>query len=144
MLASATAQAERILGDRAAAEDVAAEAVTRVVEGKPEHLLPLIVHGLAVDEYRRRGKEIPAGFLRDDNLELSQGQPLSFEDAEFHADFDTVLRELEEPERDAFILTELRGLTVREAADVLDTSKDTVHRRAERARLTVREELLSD
>lgn len=35
----------------------------------------------------------------------------------------------------------LRGLTTREAADVLDTSYVTVHRRAEAARLTVQKEI---
>ena len=53
------------------------------------------------------------------------------------------LRVLGQEERDAFILTELRGLTEREAADVLDSSQPTVHRRAEAARNYIRRELIA-
>lgn len=53
------------------------------------------------------------------------------------------LRVLGQDERDAFILTELRGLTEREAADVLDSSQPTVHRRAEAARNYIRRELIA-
>lgn len=53
------------------------------------------------------------------------------------------LRTLSQEERDAFILTELRGLPVRDAALVIGTSKDTVHRRAEVARNFVKGALSS-
>ncbi len=53
------------------------------------------------------------------------------------------LRQLDAEARDAFILTELRGLTEREAAGVLDMSQPTVHRRAEAARNYIREELIA-
>ncbi|MDE2101492.1 MAG: hypothetical protein KGL39_29875 [Patescibacteria group bacterium] len=53
------------------------------------------------------------------------------------------LRVLGQDERDAFILTELRGLTEREAANVLDSSQPTVHRRAEAARNYIRRELIA-
>jgi RNA polymerase sigma-70 factor (ECF subfamily) len=140
-LERATEQAQRILGDRASAEDVASEAVTRIAEGADAEHLGLIVHGLAVDEYRRRGKEFPvdAQVLLDT---LDQVDAWTIEDVRFHADFDRAVRVLPEPERDAFILTDLRGLTQREAADVLDTSQMTTQRRAERARQTIREEIL--
>jgi len=54
--------------------------------------------------------------------------------------YDSLLK-LNGEERDAWILTELRGLTVREAADVLGTSFKTIHRRAEAARNYMQKEL---
>jgi RNA polymerase sigma factor (sigma-70 family) len=72
---------------------------------------------------------------------LGGASALTFEDAEFRYDFDLAVRGLPENERDAFIVTELRGLSEREAADVLDTSQPTVHRRAEAARNQLREEI---
>jgi RNA polymerase sigma factor (sigma-70 family) len=62
---------------------------------------------------------------------------------ELSATLNDSLHRLDAQARDAFILTELRGLTEREAADVLDTSQPTVHRRAEAARNYIREELIA-
>ena len=106
--------------------------------------LGLIVNAVAVDEMRaRRYRPSPYG--------LKPGQPEeplwcgvvpeTSPRRSFRAAFDTALRGLPEDERDAFILIELRGLTSREAAGVLDTSHMTIHRRAESARLQVREEI---
>lgn len=100
-----------------------------------------------MDEYRRRLTEIPSGLdlahltdaLGDDALAL--GRPLTIEAVDFQHDFDRALRALPAPERDAFILTQLRGLTVRDAADELDVSYRTVARRAESARTLIREEI---
>lgn len=63
------------------------------------------------------------------------------ETAIFRADFDRAVRQLPEDERSAFALTELRGLTVREAAGVLGESRSTIQRRCEAARTYLREEL---
>ena len=63
---------------------------------------------------------------------------VTLEDAEFRADFDHALRELPPQERDAFILTELRGLTVREASSHLDLGKTRTADLAEAARLKIR------
>ncbi len=60
---------------------------------------------------------------------------------DFREAFDGALRALPGDEQEAFILTELRGLSSREAEGVLGTSYRTIHRRAENARLTVRKEL---
>jgi len=106
------------------------------------------VNGLLIDHYRtdshRREHEIPSGLGNvDGDLALTSVDPhtLTLEDVEFRHDFDLALRNLDEDQRDAFIVTELRGLTEREAADVLDTSQPTVHRRAEAARNQLREEI---
>lgn len=142
---SAVAQARRILGDTAGAEDVATEAIVRVASnGQADTALPLIVYGLAVDEYRRRMKQVPSGLLDvepevDD--QLARVVPETLDRAEFRADFDRAVRGLAESERAVFILTELRGLTVREAADVLGLPKSTVADRLQAARTFIREEL---
>lgn len=44
-----------------------------------------------------------------------------------------------ELDRQAWILTEMRGLTHREAAPLLGVDHTTVHRRAERARTNLKE-----
>ena len=51
----------------------------------------------------------------------------------------TGLRQVEYLDRNAFILTELRGLTTYEAADVLGIDQSTVSRRADRARRHIKE-----
>ena len=52
----------------------------------------------------------------------------------FRADFDRAFRALPRPLAEAFTLTELRGLTARDAAAVLSLSQPTVTRRAVLAR----------
>lgn len=140
--------AAKVIGE-AGAEDVAMEAMVRagqmLEDGVPleevGELVTVIAYGLAVDEYRRG--ESPAGLGMDDQLgALLDARAVSdFEAAEFDVLFDSGVRALEDEQRDAFILTDLRGLTVREAAGVLRTSYPTVHRRAEVARTLLREEL---
>jgi len=103
-------------------------------------LVPVIAYGLAVDEYRRDARETPVDPKEARDL-LKPGAILTGEAWRFGTDFDAAVRTLTTHERDAFTLTELRGLTVRKAADVLDTSRMTVHRRAESARVQLREEL---
>lgn len=148
LMESAIRQAQRILGDRHAAEDVAAEAVGRLLAGSKREHFKLIVHGLTVDAYRRLKRELPVeprtalpGLEEAGADVLMHGRPATLEDVEFRVAFDQVLRALPEMERDAFILTELRGLTERDAAAVLGVHQSTVHRRAEAARNFIREEI---
>jgi RNA polymerase sigma factor (sigma-70 family) len=145
----ATRQAQRVLGDIHSSEDVAAEAVTRLIAGKDPDYLGIIVHGLAVDEYRRRGREVPSGNLGGsddrrgllDTDHLPHVQYLTPEADRFRRGFDAGVRALPDAEREAFLLTAVRGLTVREAEDVLGTPKSEVHRRAETARTFLKESL---
>lgn len=51
----------------------------------------------------------------------------------------TGLSDVEYLDRNAFILTELRGLSTYEAADVLGIDQSTVSRRADRARRHIKE-----
>lgn len=105
-------------------------------------LLNRIVDGLLIDAYRRRNlsREFPVGLLHELDG-LANGSYEIPEEPSFPDEFDEAVRGLGDPERDAFILTELRGLTVRETADVLDSSKSTVARRAEAATHSIREEI---
>jgi RNA polymerase sigma factor (sigma-70 family) len=137
------------------AEDIVGKAFTRLAEKLEDTpvkdgpaLLGSIVSGLLIDHYRamdfRRANETPVGLQTelDDELREQRGVPTFTVDTyEFQKDFDSAIRGLDPDDRDAFIVTELRGLPVREAADVLATSKDTVHRRAEAARTIIRQEV---
>ena len=105
----------------------------------PAGLLHSIAEGLAIDSFRKSHRES----LRQEKLEnLGALRPVgSQEPSTFLTDFDRAVRAVPEPERASFILTELRGLTEREAAGVLGLSHMTVNRRAANARLLVREAL---
>jgi RNA polymerase sigma factor (sigma-70 family) len=150
---------ERRTGDPAAAEDIAssaAEALVRRIEADGidavynlEGLFRVIAHGLWVDYVRDNFvgevdelllRESPIG-LSDELDKFAQQRTRTYEDATFAQDFDAALRGLEEPERDVFILTDLRGLSQRAAGAVLGVSQPTVQARADAARALIREEL---
>jgi len=117
------------------------------MDGKDRKNFKLIVHGLAVDAYRKLQREQPwdmneLGENEDEYDILLQQQPLTFEQVEFRADFDQALRALPiELDRQAFLLTTVRGLTYREAAEILDIDHTSVFRHAERARAQIKEAL---
>lgn len=144
-----TALAGSILRGLADPADAVAAALERLIEegsadtGRFEKLVYNEAHSLRTKTLRDRRREEPIGLLPDlAELEESlarSGRGLPF----FGTTFDSAVRGLHEDERVAFIVTELRGLPTREAADVLGASHMTVHRRAESARATIREELLA-
>lgn len=85
---------------------------------------------------------------RDKRVELDEVEPLlggraipTADDIIFRADFDRAFRHLPRELAAAFALTELRGLTERETAEVLGIAQSTVNRRCEAARTLLREEL---
>lgn len=136
-----TARLARKVG-REDAEDIVMQAFVRLgerLEREPVKdapaLLGTIITGLLKNHYRdsdaRATRETPVGEFHD---ELHPVHDLTLDDLEFSEDLDAALRGLDEDIRDAFILTELRGLTLREAGDVLGVDNTTVMRRAERAR----------
>lgn len=145
-----TTLAHSILRGLADPADAVAAALERmVVEGSadPARFKALVAseaRTLRTKTLRTRRQEAPIGLLTDlaeleESLATGRGLPLSL--ASFPEDFDYAVRGLPESERDAFILTALRGLTTREAADVLDVSHMTVARRADAARDRLGEEL---
>jgi DNA-directed RNA polymerase specialized sigma24 family protein len=146
------ALAHSILRGLADPADAVASALERLVaEGSAdaerfERLVSSEARTLRTKTLRNRRQEEPIGLIPDlaeleESLATGRGLPLSL--ASFPEDFDYAVRGLPESERDAFILTDLRGLTVREAADVLDVSKSTVDRWADAARDLLGEELTS-
>lgn len=91
-------------------------------------------------EVTRWRRETPVGLMYDE--EYDRYPPLDLDTLEFRRDFDAAVRALPEPERDAFILTELRGLSARAASGYLGTSPDTAERRAGAAHTLIRKELI--
>lgn len=151
------------LPDRGDAEDFVADTFVMFIEhaevGSPEHLLRVVAKRLLINEYRRKGirkvdldtrkwpgvedrQAIPLREQIDGGDSLLPNEPFaSMEDQLFASDFDGALRDLDQPERDAFLLTELRGLPSREAAALLGISHTTVVSRRELATATVRKEI---
>ena len=127
----------KVLSDSETAEDLTAESFAQlaaaykrgtVANGKA--LLRRIAQARLVDEIRRRQEnpELPVGDMYD----MEEGEPifaslrnLTAEMDEFREEFDSAVRSLDGT-RDAFILTELRGLSTHEAAPILGVSQPTV------------------
>lgn len=139
-------QAERIVG--ADAEDVVHEAFVRIARavedsGKTSEdaaaMLNMTVRNLALNHLRD---------LREEPMELTtitgmidSPRPLTAERGMFVTDFNEALRALPEDQAQAFILTEIRGLSQREAGEILEVSAMAINRRAEAARRTLAREL---
>jgi RNA polymerase sigma factor (sigma-70 family) len=144
----------RMLKNRADAEEVTAEAFTRLAARdsepqNPEGLLWVISRGIAIDRLRRRDLGIettcdPETLIWHEENQIGKGRfdgVADLREAESRADLTTALKALDPDDREAWALTELRGLTTREAAAVTGASHMTISRRAERARLTLTKEL---
>lgn len=126
-------------------EDLASEAFARLARSggsEPEHLWKAGLQALT-DWTRNRNTRPdiltaePVGADRD-------GEATSFatlDTAMFRADFDRAFRALPRPMAEAFALTTIRGLTVREASAHLGVPYQTLSRRANLARAILKEEL---
>ena len=68
-------------------------------------------------------------------------RPITLNESLFGLEFDAAVRELPKPERDAFILTELRGLSAHEAAPYLGVTQPTVSTRRLTALQSLRDAL---
>jgi RNA polymerase sigma factor (sigma-70 family) len=91
------------------------------------------------------GLDASALLDNDDALAEQLGyRGLTPERDRFAAAFDNAVRSLSPKQREAFILTQLRGATQREAADMLGIAQRTVSERVERATLAVREALIEE
>ena len=138
-------------------QDVVSQAFLRLSDqlerGKSMNDLRLRVwamaHGLAANLRRdmARRSEDAVGLLSDleriEEENLAQGRSLDFDTQKFRDGFDAAVRSLPKRDRDAFILTDLRGLGQAEAASVLGVSQQTISRRRESALTFIREELLA-
>lgn len=123
------------------AEEVVAQAAVRLINGPDatKDLLRLMALNLAINlvNQRKRRAELDAEISP-----LYAGQVhMTIEGAMFRADFDRAFRRLPTPEAEAFALIELRGLTVRETAEVTGVPRQTIQRRCEAARNFLKEAL---
>jgi RNA polymerase sigma-70 factor (ECF subfamily) len=126
---------------RETAEDIVSEAFAALAahHGEPgPDLLHRVIRNKVVDHLRRE-KAAP------DTVPLSGALGAGSFTPHRHAllarDITEALAELPDEEREAWILTELRGLTVRSAADELGVHYATVSRRAEAARAHIERRL---
>ena len=140
----------RRLGEQDA-DDFVQESLTRLLGRtgvvNPRALLFRIANGLLVDEYRRRERApeiVSWEALIGDGAQLDhlpEFQTYDFDDATFAAVHDRAVRAFDPATRDAYIVTDLRGLSPREAEPMLGTSHTTVNARRESARADIRKEL---
>jgi RNA polymerase sigma factor (sigma-70 family) len=142
----------RIMKNRADAEEATAEAFTVIARmGTPprdaEALLWTVAQRRAFDTLRRRDREMlvsPSNLLDIEASEHGYGRWDGIADipeTEARVALTQAMSALDDIDRDAWALTELRGLTTYEAAEVLGVYQPTASRRAERARLTLKENL---
>jgi DNA-directed RNA polymerase specialized sigma24 family protein len=131
--------------DAEAGEDLASEAFARLASrgaASPELLWRVGLNALT--DYRRNAAGRP-DFLTTvavgDPDRDGEARGFTIEQALFRADFDRAFRALPRRLAEAFTITELRGLTVREASATLGVDFTTVHRRAALARAILKEEL---
>jgi RNA polymerase sigma factor (sigma-70 family) len=144
----------KFMNNSADAEEITADAFAKLATldetpHNPEGLLWVIARGLAIDRLRHRDLGVetlcsPDTLAWHEESELGRGRfdgIADIREAESRADLTLALAELDETDRAAWALTELRGLTTYEAAEVLGVSQPTASRRAERARLALKGDL---
>lgn len=136
-----------LTGDRVLSEDVLQEVFLRVhrvrhtyTPGRPVRpWLYGIARHVAIDVLRRRGRELPVG---DETLR-ERAVPAAGAALEL-ADLEAALAELPSKQREAFLMTKVSGLSVREAAAALGASEGAVkvgvHRAVKALRRFLRDE----
>ena len=115
---------------------------------EPKALMYALVDRRAIDRARSRSRqrsvETPVGLTRElanAQDDLRSVPPPDADRSIFATALDSKVRALPTAQRDAFILCELRGLTVREAASYTTLSPATVARRLADAYSTLQEAL---
>lgn len=133
-------QLRRRLG-RTLAQDIADEAFDRL-QRRGQQPTPANLWAHARDAERDILRDAAKQDFLAEQAGILDGRAIpTIEGAMFRADFDRAFRALPEEQRIAFALTELRGLTERETADVLGVNQSTVNRRCEAARTYLQKEL---
>lgn len=143
------AYAARMLGDADAAHDIAQEAFLRVWERRREWkggsvrvYLFRVARNLAVDELRRVDARERAAFRSDWRERPGPRTPDKVvEHNELRATVGDAVQELSVRRREAFTLVYLRGLSYREAAEIMDVSVKTVGNHLTAALAELRERL---
>lgn len=139
------AQALVLTGSVQAAEDLVQETLSRAWQNfshlreldYPEAWCRRVLDNLAVDRWRRIGRDQRSQVGRGAPTELAADGPLSAE----HLDVITALRRLPEPQRRALVLDAVVGLTTKEIALEMDASEGTVRSWLARARKTMEKRL---
>lgn len=134
----------KCLMDSETAEDLTQDVFVRLShvaakKGLPDNadlIVDLIARGKLRDHKKQMGRRPTSTTLAAAEHEAEKaaagGRPyptLTYDTAEFRADFDRAVRDLPADERDVFILQDLRGLTEVEAAEYVGVSRATVGRR---------------
>lgn len=134
--------AERRLGNRSDAEDIATEAFRiawQHYKGGGELLVPWlygVVRNLVGDEYRKRGRR--ARLQEECKERLAFDAPAS---SGLHADVREAVLSLPETHRDILIMTYWEDLTSKEIASILEINSAAVRARVMRARSLLRTKL---
>lgn len=153
-LSPVVALAARMLGDRAAAEDVAQEAFVRLwrqagrwrAEARIATWLYRVAYNLCLDQLRRRGRDGAAAL--EDTAEVvaaipdpAPGPGAALDERETAALLDREIQALPERQRAALTLVHFRGLPGPEAASMLGISLDALESLLARARRRLRSRL---
>lgn len=141
LLPRAVATAERLLGDRAAAEDAAVEALARAYAEWPavsklsylDAWVLRVTANVAYDQIRRAGRErsLPVAVESMDAIDT----------ATLRVTVVPALRRLSRRQREVIVLTHIGGLTQEEVASVLGCSIGSVKTHTQRALAHLRQEL---
>ena len=138
LLPTAIAAAQRIVGERAAAEDAAAEAFARAyVAWRRVSALPYrdawilrVTVNQAIDAARRRPRWLPVSPTSDPSDPVATRLALA-----------QALRALPRRQRDVIVLRHLGGFSEAEVAEALDLSENTVKTHNARGMAKLRERL---
>lgn len=132
---------DRLKLSRHDAEEIVGDAAVKLLDtaNPSKELLFKVSLDRATDVIRVRAKRAKL-YEKIEPLFAGQAIP-TIEGAMFRADFDRAFRGLPREQAEAFALTELRGLTERETAEVLGVHQSTVNRRCEAARTYLQKEL---
>ena len=138
--------AYRFLGDRSEAEDVAQEVFLRLWGAapryRPDKPLPAFLRTLTVHLcLDRRRKARPLVLMDDLEPAGSQNPEAELDAAERRRALSSALSRLPSAQRMAVVLFHMEGLSVREVADLLETSPKAAESLLSRARSALREGL---
>ena len=118
---------------------------TRMLRGDEvtRSLATTLLQRRVIDAQRAEARALPAWSpTKDDTLDsIPRVPPRTVEDALLAQGISETLRAMPERQAHAWCLVNLHGLTYAEAADLMGTRRQSVHDRAERARLALVEAL---
>ena len=134
LLPRAVRHAQRVLGDRAEAEDLAQEAMLRLWRQAPEWRndgpatpatwLHRVVANLAVDRLRRAGRSV--GLDEPDVADTTPGMEQRLMARDRMAALDRALAQLPERQRQAVVLRHIEGLANPDIANILGIGVEAV------------------